>query len=203
MILLNTGSFNFNFDTNTKQAIRSVYPIIHGFDCYDCYIFMGAGFLAIVQGNIVSQTVASQVKFEGGAGYNLNLRITDPAFSGVKKVPLVIGDGEPSTLYLAYGLSLEVTLKSIDLTLGGSIQFSGAAVLSGGNMFYMEYGIIYANSRLRLLRETTGESRATKFDIIRPFSVTSISASATLTGNLDLSFGYQGTLTLESTVSVS
>lgn len=49
------GSFNINYDYQTKKAITNpmVFSGFNGLTCVNCYAFLGAGVLAIVQYNTV------------------------------------------------------------------------------------------------------------------------------------------------------
>lgn len=203
LLLFRIGSFNFNYDQVNNRGIIRDYEITEGINCYDCFVFMGAGFLAIIEGNVLSRTVGAEIKFEGGAGYSLNLAIYDPVFYGSNTFHLFENDAEMSYLPLLYGLELGISLDTIDITLAGSLGFTGEAQVKGKNMLYMKYGVMYAAKKMKTFREYRESTQATKVDVIRPFTELQFAVSAELTGEISVSFGYPDYVTLESTVIVS
>lgn len=92
------GSFDGNYDFSKGAAVVSDLAIKDGIKCHNCYIFAGAGFGVLIN---VAASVSSGITFSfqvavyGGAGYNIDLELTNLnalniPFSGAPfSVPLV------------------------------------------------------------------------------------------------------------------
>jgi hypothetical protein len=82
------GSFNFNYDFKTGQAVSPTLGLFQGVACENCFVFLGAGVLAIV--NYQGSTVTIELKIGGGAGFNASVAISSSAsFSSSKTFDLL------------------------------------------------------------------------------------------------------------------
>jgi len=76
------GSFNYNYDYSARQA-RSSINLGYGATCTNCYAFMGAGFMAIVEysswlsyGPLGGSHFYVEGKIQGGMGVNVDATVT-------------------------------------------------------------------------------------------------------------------------------
>jgi hypothetical protein len=73
------GGFNFNWDWVNNAAVKPSIELLPGVVCTDCYAFLGAGFMVIIQYTSgTSATVSCQAKIKGGAGFNAKIDVKDP-----------------------------------------------------------------------------------------------------------------------------
>lgn len=126
------GSFNYNYDYTSKKA-KQALDFGSGIACSNCFAFMGAGLLGIIEytgtdlfgnpwyGPLVGSHFYIEAKAQGGAGVNLDIAITDPASTATKTVQLFPAAPSSSYTFVNLGSSgfklgyknggMKVTLK--------------------------------------------------------------------------------------------
>ena len=140
------GSINFNHGTGAN-AIRRNIDLGYGIRCDNCYSFIGASLLAVINiygGDI--RTFAFEVKDGGGAGFNLGLVASNPSFSGSKIITLAKA-GPTSSIPIVLGLSLNINFDGAWATIKGSGSAKGSASFSSGYTLFEEDHIMYSKSR--------------------------------------------------------
>jgi hypothetical protein len=140
------GSINFNHATGTK-AIKPTINLGTGIVCNNCYSFIGASILVVI--NIFggkTRIVTFEAKDAGGVGFNIGVDITNPSFSASKYVNLA-GPGPVSSIPIAYDLTLDINFAGAWATIKGTGSSKGQAKFSSGYTFYEEDSVMYANSK--------------------------------------------------------
>jgi hypothetical protein len=135
---IQTGSFNFNYDTTTQSAATPSIDIITGVTCEECYIYAGAGLLLIFQYSVgLSNWMRFQAKIGGGAGFNADILIQDPSFSSSKVISLMGASAESSLTIGSFDLAYN--FESLKATISGTVQGSGTAAFGGMTFFYQSF----------------------------------------------------------------
>ena len=119
----------------------------NGVTCPNCFAYLGAGYLLIMEYSW-TYGFAFEVKAAGGAGFNLNLQVSNPSISGSKTLQVM---GAGSWQYLTIGttgLQLGFQIAGLTATLSGSASATGSLSFSAGAGFSASMGVMYANSRL-------------------------------------------------------
>lgn len=150
------GSFNANYDFAKDHAATDplVIPGVTGVQCSNCYAFLGAGILAILEYNTGTYVSGSffrvEIKIAGGAGFNVDLNIQNPEVSSSKTVPEVI---PPETEYHTFpigktGLSLNYKFGGVDITLSGSGQATGSLSAGAGSSIAASAAVLFDGANL-------------------------------------------------------
>lgn len=143
------GSFNYNYDYTTYKARQSI-DLGNGVVCSNCYVFMGAAFMAIIEytssyysGPIGYSKFYIEGKVQGGAGVNVDASITPksgtfqkPIFPPASNFAYVPVGGGLSLGYKNGGMKSVVTVTS---SATGSVSF-GAGVTGQASL-----GIVYTD----------------------------------------------------------
>lgn len=187
------GSVNFNHATGT-QAIRKSIDLGYGIKCTNCYSFIGASVLVVfnIFGGKMS-TFAFQAKEEGGAGFNIELSIKDPTFSGSKFINLA-GAGKPISIPIIAGLSFDIGFGGAWATVKGSGSAKGSATFSSGYTLIEEDYIMYANSRWSAKHTLTNSNRLKPVYSVTGFKVSSVSLTTIVMLSAKITYSLGGSI---------
>jgi hypothetical protein len=184
------GSINFNRGSGTN-AIKRDIALSNGITCTNCYAFMGAGVLAILNifGGDLS-TFSFEAKTGGGMGFKLDLLLTNPSFSASKYINLA-GPGPKSSIPIAYGLSLDVNFGGAWATIKGSGNAKGQASFSSGYTILEEDYIMYSRSKWSSKHSFINSNELTPKYVNKgiTFASTSLSAIVAISTRIQFSFG--------------
>ena len=97
--------------------------------CQDCYAYLGASLLVIVE--FKSGYFGFEIKGGGALGIKAAISMLDPTISGSYTIKILPESNDYNSVYLGYaGLFLGFTFGGLTATLSGSGTFSGAASFS-------------------------------------------------------------------------
>jgi len=186
----NLGSISMNYAWNTHSAAVSNVKITDGLICSNCYVYTGAGFMAIAEYS-TNNFFNFEVKVGGGAGLSINLAANNPTVKANLPPITVAGAGAWSSFPIGSGLSMSIQSRGMVINLSGSGTLVGSGQTSGGAEAYASVGVMIANQVQSL--------PTTAFDSYRPvqnsmsFSTMSPAFAATvlITGSfgVKLAFG--------------
>ena len=134
------GSFNFNYNYQTGNAITPSLQISNGIACSNCYVFFGASFMVYSQ--YASSTFMFETKVGGAAGFNVAIAMNNPSFSGSTTFPLIeenydLGFGFP----IGAGFSIYTYFGGLSVTLSGSGSATGTASFGAGYKTEVQVGM--------------------------------------------------------------
>lgn len=184
------GSINFNH-AEGLNAIKPTINLAQGVVCNNCYSFIGASILVdinIFGGN--TKTFTFEAKDVGGAGFNLDISITNPSFSASKYINLA-GPGQTYSIPIVAGLSLDLGFGGAWATIKGSGSAKGQAKFSSGYTLYEDDHVMYANSRWTAKHTLTQSNQLKPRYSINGFklSTTQLTAIVSLSARIKYSFG--------------
>jgi hypothetical protein len=187
------GSINFNHARGT-EAIRKNIDLGYGIKCTNCYSFIGASVLVVfnIFGGKMS-TFAFQAKQEGGAGFNIELSIKDPTFSGSKFINLA-NAGKPISIPIVAGLTFDIGFGGAWATVKGSGSAKGSASLSSGYTLVEEDYIMYANSKWSAKHTLTKSNRIKPVYSVSGFKVSSVSLTAIVMLSAKITYSLGGSI---------
>lgn len=187
------GSINFNHARGT-EAIRKSIDLGYGIKCTNCYSFIGASVLVVfnIFGGKMS-TFAFEAKDEGGAGFNIELSIKDPSFSGSKYFNLA-GPGKPISIPIVAGLTFDIGFGGAWATVKGSGSAKGSASLSSGYTLVEEDYIMYANSKWSAKHTLTNSNRLKPVYSVTGFKVSSVSLTAIVMLSAKITYSLGGSI---------
>jgi hypothetical protein len=152
------GSINFNYASGTN-AIKQNIVLGNGLTCTNCYSFIGASLLTVINifGGKLS-TFAFEAKNAGGAGFNIAILANNPMYSGSKYISLA-GPGKTTSVPITLGLSLDINFGGAWATVKGSGSAKGQASFSSGYTLMEEDSIIYSKSAWRAKHSLTNSKQ--------------------------------------------
>lgn len=193
------GSFNANYDFSTSRAATDplIIPGVDGIECSNCYAFLGAGILAILQYNTGTfksgKFFRVEIKIAGGAGFNVNLNVLSPNISTVKTVPGVM---PAEKTYHEFpigktGLTLNYKFGGVNIDAGGSGQATGSFSAGAGATIAASAAVLFDGANLTFpytasITVIPPFFKATKFTLGKSFDV---SLALTATENFQLAYG--------------
>ena len=108
----------------TGNAINPSLSIADGIECEECYAFLGAGILVVLQYGINGSTFDVEVKGGGGAGLSAFINMKNPAIRGARELTLIAPADKFMTSTIGV-LPLSYKFGGISAVISGSGSASG------------------------------------------------------------------------------
>jgi hypothetical protein len=140
------GSVSMNYNWNTRSAMIYNYNIGPGLSCTNCYVYSGAGFMAVAQYS-TRNYFYMEVKIGGGAGAMVNLQANNPSIKGSLGPFTVQNAGSPSTFPIGGGLTVSLNSQGLRVDVSGSGGVNGGGAIAGGAEAYASLGLMYAQGK--------------------------------------------------------
>lgn len=183
------GSVAMNYNWNTKSAVSRNLLIATGLTCRDCYLYTGAGFLAIGQ-YVTRQYFRMEVKVSGGAGFKLNMFANNPTLQASKTFN-ILSAGSWSTINLGAGLAFQYQMGGVRIDVSGSGTAVGGGTVVAGAEAQASAGMVYSASKMTYpvsaFKSFTTPKVALKFTSLKP-----LSAMVIPTGRLNVKLTFGG-----------
>ena len=128
-----SGGFNFNYDSVSKGASTQSIPLggssVTGVTCDNCYAYLGAGFLLILE-YTSGFSISAEGKVAGDAGFNAVVNIVDPTVSGSASVTLVSASSQWGGVALgSSGLQFLYKFGGLTALVSGTGSAKGLAAI--------------------------------------------------------------------------
>lgn len=187
------GSFNFNYDYATGTAAIPSYDLGGGISCVNCYVFLGAGVLIIVQYKKGNFDI--EAKVGGGLGYSANVNIVNPIVSSSYDIALIKGSSNFKVSSLGSSLQLGYKLGGLTATLSGSGSATGSLSFGSAQSFDSTMGVLYSSTSGLSFPTKTHSTYVSPYFNASSFQVKSLSVGLTLTVSEAFFLSYSGYIT--------
>lgn len=174
---------NFNWTPDptgdpTKGAVtKKVMKLdgVSGVECNNCYAYAGAQLYAIFEYKSGGSLFLGEVKVSGAAGFNVDMKIVDPAVQATSVTPLVAADadfGDPILLG-STGLQLSFRMGGPTGSVSGLGGLKGSANFGAGLSVSLEAGVLLNGGTESTPKQTLSFPVTFKTTWVPPFFTTS------------------------------
>jgi Concanavalin A-like lectin/glucanases superfamily len=177
-------------------AIEGSIPLDTGISCKNCYSYMGAGIMIIVQYGYNGDAFDFEVKAGGWVGLSAHIAMKDPIVSSMKDKTLL----KASTTYSSFRLgtiSLGYKFGGLTASLSGSGSATGSLEFGASRKVFGSQGLLYTSRSYYEIGDIKFPQEYSR-QIIPPYSksssleTTSLSVTLALRGveNFFISYSY-------------
>jgi hypothetical protein len=179
------------------MAISSSIQLYRGISCENCYAFMGAGIMIIVQYGYGGDYFDFEVKAGGGVGVSANVKLTNTGISYLTEMSLVVASTRWFTSSLGAVVKLNYKFGGLNAALSGSGSATGSLQFGTTQKASAAIGILYKRPSLYYAGEIT-PLFSYELGTVAPYSfstslrTTSLSVALALTAvqNFEISYSY-------------
>ena len=118
--------------------------IADGIECEECYAFLGAGILVVLQFGINGSTFDVEVKGGGGAGLSAFINMKNPAIRGARELTLIAPETKFMTSTIGV-LPLSYKFGGISAVISGSGSARGSLRFGTAQSAYGSQGLVYSS----------------------------------------------------------
>ena len=190
-------------------AIKASIQLSTGIICKNCYAYMGAGILIIIQYGYGGSQFDFEVKAGGGVGLSANVAMQDPSIRSMNQISLLSPSNLFSTVPLGKAVQLRYKFGGLTADLSGSGSATGSLTIGESQSAYVSQGLLYSASSGSRSINTYSSTKAVPYSTTSTLKTSSLSVTVALTAveNFEISYltfiSISFNATLTGTVSYS